>query len=727
MAVIQRIRERHGKLVAIIIGIALVAFILGMFITEGGVMGMGSKKNVIGKIDGSKVKYTTFQQKAVELEKGMQIRYMAMGADPSKMSDQIRQQAYNKTWEYYLHENLMYDQYEEIGIAFSDADFDEMAMISPDTMLLSIGYFYDNGQYNGNKAKDLRDNFSSKSIDEQLLWNDLEFDMKRKRLSQKYNQILFNGLFVNKLELGFYKEQLAPSVDIRYIKKNFDEIPDNKVSVNEKEIKAYYKENREKYYRDETRDIKYVSFYLIPSAEDTLAAKRKLFINDSTLVFEKFANSSEVHDFVGTKQSLSFMLNNFRKDQLPAAISEEAAFSGSTGALVDPYVEDGFYKVARLKKRISSPDSVQTNIIQVNLSGMIAEDVIANVKNISDSMYTAIRGGADFNETYNRFSARYGQQYGMNVFDSTWLVENPNMQEFDELFRSSVGQVSLIEIDTNIGANNIHYIQISQIIDKTKAVEKSQYEILYSEISPSAITIKVIGQQAKGLHDEYLKTRKFEESAAKFNQIAIPVTGIHPMTQMLIQNMPSTRDIIQWAFDDETEKGAISYPKLYGDQYIVPIVSDMDEQGYLAMEDVKDQIKKLLIRQKKARLITKEFGSALAGASTLEEVAGKMELEIRRQSNIRFNTDQVSGSRDYSLIAAAVNEPEGKLSKPVFDKSGVYVFTVDFRDPEANVFTDDDIRNALRMDYLQWIQDGYSLRKELLRLAEVEDFRFRLY
>ena len=60
MATLQRIRNRAGLLVAIIIGLALVAFILGDLLKTGSSL-LSSSQMEIGDINGTSVQYTDFQ------------------------------------------------------------------------------------------------------------------------------------------------------------------------------------------------------------------------------------------------------------------------------------------------------------------------------------------------------------------------------------------------------------------------------------------------------------------------------------------------------------------------------------------------------------------------------------------------------------------------------------------------------------------------------------------
>jgi len=64
MATLQNIRNRAGVLVAVVIGISLLAFILGDFLNSGRVFFSG-QQDEIAEIDGKSISYKYFQAKVM--------------------------------------------------------------------------------------------------------------------------------------------------------------------------------------------------------------------------------------------------------------------------------------------------------------------------------------------------------------------------------------------------------------------------------------------------------------------------------------------------------------------------------------------------------------------------------------------------------------------------------------------------------------------------------------
>lgn len=111
MATLQNIRNRGGLLVAIVIGLALGAFILGDMLNSGNKL-MRPSQMKIAEIDGESIQYPEFQKKVEELSEIYKMNTRQTQIDEATWS-QIREQV----WQSYLQENIMSKASEELGLA----------------------------------------------------------------------------------------------------------------------------------------------------------------------------------------------------------------------------------------------------------------------------------------------------------------------------------------------------------------------------------------------------------------------------------------------------------------------------------------------------------------------------------------------------------------------------------------------------------------------------------
>jgi len=298
---------------------------------------------------------------------------------------------------------------------------------------------------------------------------------------------------------------------------------------------------------------------------------------------------------------------------------------------------------------------------------VIAEKDSAATKVLADSIMNALNGGADFALLAKKYSKM--QQTAQNGGDAGWVL---TAQIDNDKLLSAL----------NSHPNNVNFqfaeessaIQIIQITDRTKAVRKAKLAIIESEVSPSKETTAKNFNLAKGFAGSSKDVAAFEANAKKNGYNVYPYTTLTSNLPSL-QNLENSRAIVQWAFNDETEKGAVSDVYECGNFFVVAALKDIEPKGYrtLANEEVKDQIKYLVLRDKKAEIISKD----LDGAKDINALAAKLQLSVDSANQINFATTTLPKvGFEPSVIAAIALGKQGQVSKPIKGNQGVYVVNV---------------------------------------------------
>src|SRR5512145_2532918 len=101
MAILERLRVRAGLLLAIVIGMALLAFVLSDLLDSGGSLFTRSKYE-IAEISGKSVPYTDYEMKVRELEDMQKLQSGQMSLD-EEVIDQIR----TVSWDNMIRDMLM--------------------------------------------------------------------------------------------------------------------------------------------------------------------------------------------------------------------------------------------------------------------------------------------------------------------------------------------------------------------------------------------------------------------------------------------------------------------------------------------------------------------------------------------------------------------------------------------------------------------------------------------
>ena len=122
MAILEKLRVRAGLLLAIVIGLSLLAFVLSDFLDSGGSLFTRSKYE-IAEVSGKSVPYTDYETKVKELENIQKMQSGQMSLDEATM-DQIR----TVTWENMIQDMLLEKQYDKLGIDVSQDELRDLIM-----------------------------------------------------------------------------------------------------------------------------------------------------------------------------------------------------------------------------------------------------------------------------------------------------------------------------------------------------------------------------------------------------------------------------------------------------------------------------------------------------------------------------------------------------------------------------------------------------------------------
>ena len=188
-----------------------------------------------------------------------------------------------------------------------------------------------------------------------------------------------------------------------------------------------------------------------------------------------------------------------------------------------------------------------------------------------------------------------------------------------------------------------------------------------------------------------------------------------------MSNYEHTREISRWA--NENKPGSVSPIITVDNKYFfVVALTAVHPEGYTAYAEVAPTIKNYLLMVKKGEKLAAETKEQVAGVTTIEEVAEKLNTTVSNQSGIAF-ASLTSQQLDPKFIGAIAAAQEGVLSGPVVGEIGVYYFTV--KGKEAGAFYTEDDAKARNMQIFSSVQNVVPLI--LTEKAEVKDQRYKFY
>jgi peptidyl-prolyl cis-trans isomerase D len=704
MSTLQFLREKAGVLVAGVIGLSLLLFVVSDFFGSGRGQRLQAKKYYeLGEIAGEKVSYQDYEtrlQNLVEIYK-MSGRSNLDEATTESMREQV--------WQQMVREKILDSQYEDLGIGVSNEEVDELVLgNNPHQIVQQLFADPQTGAFN----KSFLVNFLKQTeVDPTVkkYWLFFENEIVNDRMNNKYNTLVSKGLYVTSKQAEFDRLLSANTVDFSYIMKNYASISDSSVTVSQSDMQSYYDKHKTSYKRTALRDIEYVTFDVTPSEDDIKQAED--WINRTK---EELAQATDPVDFINSTADTRHVGFFLPLSSLPENLKEFAK-KEDTKATFGPYVEDGSYKLAKLIAVENRPDSVHVRHILITPN---QQKSMAQAKTEADSLIKLIKSGTSFEalaltSSDDQGSAQLGGDLG-------WFPEGRMVLPFNNAcFSGKKGDIKTAE--TTYG------IHIIQILDQSKDSRKYNIGIIDRKIIPGSATNQRIYSDASafaGTNDTY---EKFNKAVAEKGLNKRVATDIAPQ-QKTLPGLENPRYLIMSLFKAE-ESGTIILDNNQqavfevDDKYVVAFCTRIQEEGIAPLKDVENDIRFVLVKDKKADLISADF-SKNAG-KTLDEIANQMNLPVQEATGINFRSYTVQGvGTEPALIASASAAGKGELEGPVKGLNGVFMLTVNNAVPaqgeDAKMLKD-------RLQATFQMRGSYEAYEALRRDAEIVDKRYKFY
>jgi peptidyl-prolyl cis-trans isomerase D len=705
MAILEKLRVKAGLLVAIVIGLSLLAFVLSDFLDSGGSLFTRSKFE-IAEVSGKSVPYTDYENKVKELEQIQKLQTGQASIDEKTM-DQIR----TVTWDNMIQDMLLEKQYAKLGIDVSKEELRDLIMgENPHPAIAQLFTDQQTGVFNRQSFNAFmqRINSEEEASDEKNYYLYIENEIYRQRKNAKYLDLIRKGLFATTFEAARQQDESSRSVDLDYIVQNFNTIPDSVIAVTEKDINQYYKENINLFKQKESRDIRYVYFEVVPSQADFKAAEQ--WINEIKPEFEKTDN---IRQFVNIDSDEAFDEKNYNEGELPDTLNKEL-FNAAVGTTYGPYFANNSFRISRLAAINYLPDSVKARHILLRATQSNAQVLYKT----ADSLVNLIKGGADFAMLAMLYSSDGSAQTGG---DLGWFKEGEMVKPFsDSCFLGKKGETKLVA--TQYG------LHIVQILDQSRPIKQVQVGTLVKNVIPGEDTdheYYVKANEFAGKNNSYEKFIKSieTENLNKNMQMAL---NLAPMDKQ-VNDLESARTLVSWAY--KAEEKDVSTVFKFGSKYVVAMVEKVREDGYAPLADVRADVENRVKQQKKAETLVLKIAAKKPAAKTLEDLAKELGLQVEPVSGLKFASSSLGNAGiEPDVVAAALSLDKGAISNPIIGENGVYVLAVNsITVPSGadNKSATELARNYVERNYAA--RTNYYAYEAIKELANIKDNRREFY
>ena len=630
MLSLNTLRTQFGVLLSVIIGGALLAFILSLK-TE---MGFSGNDPEVGEIAGDEIHYSEFLAAYEDVK-------AQMGGDNFDYNQSS--QAVAMAWQSLLTDRVMTPGYEKLGLVVTPAE--RKAMLLGELTSGVYGSVFADPRTGAYDVASVA-NFLAQAEgnpEMQRIWNLIDKQARIERSTNKYMDLVRGGAYANALILNKGLVASNNTYKGHFVNCKYSSVADSLVNVSSREIKKYYNDHMSKYKQTPYRTVKYAHFEV-----EATEADKKAVEEQAKKAGAEFAKASDLKAYVRETAHAS-LANTYVAANSLSADEAKALRAGST---YGPELQGDEWYASRAAEVRNVADSLELQHIVVSYLD----------HKLADSLYTAVRKpGADFAAVASQYSisdtAAEGGVIGKVAYSDLPLeLANAfvNVRKGSIVKVESGNAIQIFKV-VSTGANTRHY----RLATLTYPVEASQetQRAVHKEASFFAVNAK--GSVEK--FDEALKGLTVGSSSMNVEQGGRNVPGL-----------PNSLEVVRWANDAKV--GEVSDLIKLEDSYVVAVVTAIDNSEYKALDKVSSQIKNVLLREKKAVLLKEKMQGA-----TLEEIAANAGAKVEEFKDAKSSAYYVQGLGVEprvigAMVAAGVT---GEVLPLVEGNSGVFAVVVD--------------------------------------------------
>jgi len=695
MATLQKIRNKGGVLVAVFIGFALIAFVLTDFLNSSSSMFKGSQQEV-AVISGTSISIQEYQAKLDEQEE-----FAKLQSGRSSLDEQETYRIQDQVWRQLIFETIMNEKADELGLTVTSEEL--LSMITGRNVHPIIRQIFTNPQTGVFDQAQLINFLKQKDNDPKssFFWNFIEKQIINEKVNAKYTSLLKKGMYVTTSQSNMEAKAKSRKVDFSFIAKRYTSIPDSTVNISDAEIENYYRENITNFQQDETRDIEYVSFTVTPSEEDKLMAKE--WITNAMEVFG--SKDTDPAQYIKMNSDQPYEERYLKPEQLSTQLLDFVKGAGIND-LYGPYLKNDAYNLTRLVDIKPMPDSIKARHILIRTGASLEE---LNAK--ADSLIKLIN-----NSNFATIARANSEDPGsaINGGDLGWFKDGAMVKPFnDACFNGKKGDI--VKVETQFG---VHIINIQ---DKGKPTTKYKLATLVRDITYSSKTYQTVYSEATKFAALNDTPEKFNKTIEEENLVKRYGRGIKSSDRN-IGSLKSPRTLIRWAFENEV--GSTSPIYEFGDEFVIAVLTGKTEKGDAPLTAVKNQIKRELLRDKKAEIIIADLKNKKSGVSDMQQLADKLNVNVQEAEGISFADQQVAGAGiEPGLVALAVTSKTGEISTPIKGINSVFVVKV-INESTVEVAPEQE-KKQLQQNYSYKVD--YSIFESLKKEADITDNRIRFF
>ena len=631
MLSLNTLRTKFGVVLLVFIGVALLAFI----ISSKDDFGFSNTDPEVGEIDGKEVNYSEFNAAYADVK-------TLMGGENAGYDQSA--QIISEAWQMLVTERVHVPGYQKLGLVVTDAE--HAAMLKGDIASAVYGSLFTDPA-TGEYSVEAKNAFveQAKANPEMLrAWQLIKKQAVIERTTSKYIDLIVGGTYANTLTLNKGVAATNNTYKGRFVVCNYTSIADSLVTVSDSEIKAYYKANQAKYKQTPYRTVNYVTFEANPTDADKKA------VEETAKAAGALFAIADLNSYVRNEShaSLSGAYVN------ASSLSEEEAAALRAGKMYGPALNGGEWYASRVAESCNAPETLELQHIALSYSDA----------KLADSLYKVVlKSSADFDLLALQHSIAGSRENGGVIGEVKF--SDLAVELADALKSARNNQIVKVEFG---GA-----IQIFKVLSTGSVSRHYRLATLTYPVVASQETLRAVHKEASDF------AVQANGSIEKFNE-AVKAKSLMSSSmnvqrgQRNVPGLANSIEVVRWA--NEAKVGDVSELVKIDSDYVVAVLTAVDNEEYKALDQVSEQIKRALIREKKAEMLKAKMQGA-----TLEEIAQNADAKVEEFAEAKSSAYHVQGlgfePRVLGALAAVSAENKGTLLPLVDGGRGVYAIVVD--------------------------------------------------
>ena len=536
MATLQKIRSK-GPLLVIVIGLALFAFIAG---DAWKVLQPHQGKQDVGEVNGEVLSAQDYQKMVDELS---EVIKLTNGLN-SLTEDQLNN-VKDQVWQSYVNNKLIAEQAEKLGLKVTDAEIQSIIDQGTHPLLMQTPFRNpQTGMFDKDMLKKFLVDYANLNASQMpaqyveyyqkmgAFWQFVEKTLAQSTLAEKYQNLVTKSLISNPVAAEDAFNSRTEQSDLLLAGVPYSSINDSTVQVSDSEIKDLYNEKKEQFKQlVETRDIRYIDVKVVPSDADRKAVEKEVTEYSNQLA----STTADFGTFVrSTGSSVNYSDVPVSKSVFPADVASRLD-STNVNEVYGPYYNqtDDSFNAFKLLAKVSSPDSIQFRQIQVYA------DTEEKTKTLADSIYNALKGGADF--------AAVAKIYGQTG-EATWVnaqswegseLDADNSKFINTLLNQPVNELA----NLNMGQANL----ILQVMNKKSMQTKYKVAVVKREVEFSKETYNAAYNKFSQFVAQNTTIDSMVKNAEESGYTLMPRTDLSS-AEHYVGGVRSTREALKWIF-----------------------------------------------------------------------------------------------------------------------------------------------------------------------------------